>query len=109
MFLRLKITGYTSTEVKRNYNEKTYKRWYADLRKEVYSKIEKKKRNRLESSRVLKNACKRKIRKFVKADKRSLFILKFIKNGCVTKVSNLCKLCFAQGRKFVKNKKDFIK
>jgi hypothetical protein len=50
LFLRLKITGYTSTEVKRNYNEKTYKRWYADLRKEVYSKIEKKKRNRLEQS-----------------------------------------------------------
>lgn len=32
----------TSTSVKRKYNEKTYTRWYADLRKEVYSKIEKK-------------------------------------------------------------------
>ena len=32
----------TSTSVKRKYNEKTYMRWYADLRKEVYSKIEKK-------------------------------------------------------------------
>lgn len=30
----------TSTAVKRKYNEKTYTRWYADLRKEVYSEIE---------------------------------------------------------------------
>ena len=49
----------TSTSVKRKYNEKTYIRWYADLRKEVYSKIEKKKRrNRLESTSVFKNAYK---------------------------------------------------
>lgn len=37
-----KIIMATSTSVKRKYNEKTYIRWYADLRKEVYSKIEKK-------------------------------------------------------------------
>jgi len=54
LFLRLKITGYTSTEVKRNYNEKTYKRWYADLRKEVYSKIEKRKETGLSRAEFLK-------------------------------------------------------
>lgn len=32
--------GKTSTEVKRRYNEKTYKRWYADLRIEDYDRIE---------------------------------------------------------------------
>lgn len=32
--------GRTSTEVKRRYNEKTYKRWAADLRNEDYSRIE---------------------------------------------------------------------
>ena len=31
----------TSTAVKRRYNEKTYQRWYADLRKEEYEQIEK--------------------------------------------------------------------
>lgn len=30
----------TSTAVKRKYNEKTYTRWYADLRKEVFEEIE---------------------------------------------------------------------
>lgn len=30
----------TSTEVKRRYNEKTYKRWFADLRHEDFEKIE---------------------------------------------------------------------
>ena len=32
--------GKTSTEVKRRYNEKTYKRWFADLRNEDFEKIE---------------------------------------------------------------------
>lgn len=32
--------GKTSTEVKRRYNEKTYKRWFADLRKEEFERIE---------------------------------------------------------------------
>lgn len=32
--------GYTSTEVKRRYNEKTYKRWHADLRNEIFEKVE---------------------------------------------------------------------
>lgn len=32
--------GKTSTEVKRRYNEKTYKRWFADLRKEDFERIE---------------------------------------------------------------------
>lgn len=30
----------TSTEVKRRYNEKTYKRWFADLRMEEFERIE---------------------------------------------------------------------
>ena len=30
----------TSTEVKRRYNEKTYKRWFADLRNEDFDRIE---------------------------------------------------------------------
>ncbi len=33
--------GYTSTAVKRKYNEKTYKRWFADLRNEIFEEIEK--------------------------------------------------------------------
>lgn len=33
--------GKTSTEVKRRYNSKTYKRWFADLRHEDFEKIEK--------------------------------------------------------------------
>lgn len=32
--------GKTSTEVKRRYNEKTYKRWFADLRHEEFEKAE---------------------------------------------------------------------
>lgn len=32
--------SYTSTAVKRKYNEKTYKRWSADLRIEDFEKIE---------------------------------------------------------------------
>lgn len=32
--------GKTSTEVKRRYNEKTYKRWFADLRNEDFEKLE---------------------------------------------------------------------
>ena len=32
--------GKTSTAVKRRYNEKTYTRWYADLRNEDFEKIE---------------------------------------------------------------------
>lgn len=32
--------GKTSTEVKRRYNEKTYKRWFADLRNEEFEKVE---------------------------------------------------------------------
>ena len=32
--------GKTSTEVKRRYNEKTYKRWFADLRDEDFEKVE---------------------------------------------------------------------
>lgn len=31
---------HTSTEVKRRYNEKTYKRWFADLRIEDFERIE---------------------------------------------------------------------
>lgn len=31
----------TSTAVKRKYNEKTYKRWFADLRNEDFEQIEK--------------------------------------------------------------------
>ena len=34
--------GKTSTEVKRRYNEKTYKRWFADLRNEDFDRILKK-------------------------------------------------------------------
>ena len=30
----------TSTQVKRRYNEKTYKRWFADIRIEEFEKIE---------------------------------------------------------------------
>lgn len=30
----------TSTQVKRRYNDKTYKRWFADLRIEEFEKIE---------------------------------------------------------------------
>ncbi len=30
----------TSTAVKRKYNEKTYKRWSADLRNEVFEEVE---------------------------------------------------------------------
>ncbi len=30
----------TSTEVKRRFNDKTYKRWFADLRNEDFEKIE---------------------------------------------------------------------
>ena len=30
----------TSTEVKRRYNEKTYKRWFADLRAEDFDRVE---------------------------------------------------------------------
>jgi len=30
----------TSTAVKRRYNEKTYKRWFADLRLEEFERIE---------------------------------------------------------------------
>ena len=30
----------TSTAVKRRYNEKTYKRWFADLRHEDFEKVE---------------------------------------------------------------------
>ena len=30
----------TSTAVKRRYNEKTYKRWFADLRNEDFEKVE---------------------------------------------------------------------
>lgn len=30
----------TSTAVKRKYNEKTYTRWYADLRNEVFEEVE---------------------------------------------------------------------
>lgn len=30
----------TSTEAKRRYNEKTYKRWFADLRNEDFEQIE---------------------------------------------------------------------
>ncbi len=32
--------GKTSTDVKRRYNEKTYKRWFADLRIEDFERIE---------------------------------------------------------------------
>jgi len=32
--------GKTSTDVKRRYNEKTYKRWFADLRNEDFEQIE---------------------------------------------------------------------
>lgn len=32
--------GKTSTDVKRRYNEKTYKRWFADLRIEEFERIE---------------------------------------------------------------------
>ena len=32
--------GKTSTTVKRRYNEKTYKRWFADLRNEDFEQIE---------------------------------------------------------------------
>lgn len=32
--------GKTSTAVKRRYNEKTYTRWFADLRNEDFEKIE---------------------------------------------------------------------
>lgn len=32
--------GKTSTAVKRKYNDKTYKRWYADMKMEEYEKIE---------------------------------------------------------------------
>lgn len=32
--------GKTSSEVKRRYNEKTYSRWTADLKKEEFQKIE---------------------------------------------------------------------
>ncbi len=30
----------TSTDVKRKYNEKTYKRWFVSLRNEVFEEIE---------------------------------------------------------------------
>jgi len=30
----------TSTEVKRRYNDKTYKRWFADIRIEEFERIE---------------------------------------------------------------------
>ena len=33
--------GYTSTEVKERYNEKTYTNWQAKLRNEVFEEIEK--------------------------------------------------------------------
>ena len=33
--------GYTSTAVKRKYNEKTYSQWSLALRKEVFAEIEK--------------------------------------------------------------------
>lgn len=32
--------GKTSTDVKRRYNDKTYKRWFADLRQEDFEMIE---------------------------------------------------------------------
>lgn len=32
--------GKTSTAVKRKYNDKTYKRWYADMKIEEYDEIE---------------------------------------------------------------------
>ena len=32
--------GKTSTEVKRKYNDKTYKRWFADLREEDFARAE---------------------------------------------------------------------
>ena len=32
--------GKTSTEVKRRYNDKTYKRWFADLRTGDFDRIE---------------------------------------------------------------------
>jgi DNA-binding transcriptional regulator YiaG len=32
--------GYTSTDVKRRYNEKTYKRWFLSLKNEDFDKIE---------------------------------------------------------------------
>lgn len=32
--------GKTSTDVKRRYNEKTYKRWFADLRIEEFERVE---------------------------------------------------------------------
>lgn len=32
--------GYTSTDVKRRYNEKNYKRWFVSLRNEVFDEIE---------------------------------------------------------------------
>lgn len=32
--------GKTSTEAKRRYNEKTYKRWFADLRIEDFDRVE---------------------------------------------------------------------
>lgn len=32
--------GKTSTDVKRRYNDKTYKRWFADLRQEDFETIE---------------------------------------------------------------------
>ena len=32
--------GKTSTEAKRRYNDKTYKRWFADLRTEDFERIE---------------------------------------------------------------------
>ncbi len=33
--------GKTSTAVKRKYNDKTYKRWYADMKIDEYEEIEK--------------------------------------------------------------------
>lgn len=32
--------GKTSTAVKRRYNEKTYQRWFADIRKDDFAEIE---------------------------------------------------------------------
>lgn len=32
--------GKTSTQAKRRYNDKTYKRWFADLRTEDFERIE---------------------------------------------------------------------
>lgn len=43
--------GYTSTDVKRRYNEKTYTRWYMSLRNEDFEEIEKV-RNELNLSRA---------------------------------------------------------